>query len=87
MPAPAAADRVERAGKKLARVSVRRPLEAGLYVQAETIMQAADGAARAIAPSATSTSRMRSRMHTRSGTARSMLTAGLMATWPVRPPA
>ena len=45
----AAADRVERAGKKLARVSVRRPLRAGLYVQAETIMQAADGAARAIA--------------------------------------
>jgi len=37
----AAADRVERAGKKLARVSVRRPLQAGLYVQAETIMQAA----------------------------------------------
>ena len=45
----AAADRVERAGKKLARVSVRRPLRAGLYVQAETIMQAADGAVRAIA--------------------------------------
>src|SRR5260221_3735800 len=45
----AAADRVERAGKKLARVSVRRPLQAGLYVQAETIMQAADGAARIIA--------------------------------------
>jgi UDP-N-acetylmuramoylalanine--D-glutamate ligase len=45
----AAADRVERAGKKLARVSVRRPLRAGLYVQRETIMQAADGAARAIA--------------------------------------
>ena len=45
----AAADRVERAGKKLARVSVRRPLRAGLYVQAETIMQAADGAARVIA--------------------------------------
>jgi UDP-N-acetylmuramoylalanine--D-glutamate ligase len=45
----AAADRVERAGKKLARVSMRRPLQAGLYVQAETIMQAADGAARVIA--------------------------------------
>jgi UDP-N-acetylmuramoylalanine--D-glutamate ligase len=45
----AAADRVERAGKKLARVSVRRPLRAGLYAQAETIMQAADGAARPIA--------------------------------------
>src|SRR3984893_4419041 len=45
----AAADRVERAGKKLARVSVRGPLRAGLYVQGETIMQAADGAVRAIA--------------------------------------
>ena len=45
----AAADRIERAGKKLARVSVRRPLRAGLYVQTETIMQAADGAERAIA--------------------------------------
>jgi UDP-N-acetylmuramoylalanine--D-glutamate ligase len=45
----AAADRVERAGKKLARVSVRRPLRAGLYVQAETIVQAVDGAARPIA--------------------------------------
>src|SRR5215468_9246238 len=45
----AAADRVERAGKKLARVSVRRPLRAGLYVEGETIIQAVDGAARAIA--------------------------------------
>src|SRR5262249_10212992 len=36
-------------GKRLARVSVRRPLQAGLYMQAETIMQAVDGAARAIA--------------------------------------
>jgi UDP-N-acetylmuramoylalanine--D-glutamate ligase len=45
----AAADRIERAGKKLARVSVRRPLRAGLYVEAEKIMQAAGGAARAIA--------------------------------------
>src|SRR5262249_61142987 len=46
----AAADRIERAGKKLARVSVHRPLRPGLYVEGETIMQAADGAARAIAP-------------------------------------
>src|SRR5499433_873211 len=45
----AAADRIERAGKKLARVSVRGPLRAGLYVQTETITQAADGAERAIA--------------------------------------
>src|SRR5262247_3073605 len=45
----AAADRIERAGKKLARVSVRRPLRAGLYVEDETIMQASGGVARAIA--------------------------------------
>src|SRR5215472_344490 len=45
----AAADRVERAGKKLARVSVRQPLRAGLYVERETIMQAVDGAERPIA--------------------------------------
>ncbi len=45
----AVADRIERAGKKLVRVSVRRPLRAGLYVEGETIMQAADGAARAVA--------------------------------------
>jgi UDP-N-acetylmuramoylalanine--D-glutamate ligase len=45
----AAADRIERAGKRLARVSVRRPLPDGLYVEAEQIMQAAGGSARAIA--------------------------------------
>src|SRR5215813_5311562 len=45
----AAADRVERGRKKLARVSVRRPLRAGLYVEGETIMQAVDGADRPIA--------------------------------------
>src|SRR5215469_3072783 len=45
----AAADRVEQAGKKLARVSVRRPLRVGLYVEGETIMQAVDGADRPIA--------------------------------------
>src|SRR5262249_28320164 len=46
----AAADRVEQAGKKLARVSVRRPLRVGLYVQGETITQAVDGADNPIAP-------------------------------------
>jgi UDP-N-acetylmuramoylalanine--D-glutamate ligase len=45
----AAADRIERAGKRLVRVSVRRPLPDGLYVEAEQIMLAAGGAARAIA--------------------------------------
>jgi UDP-N-acetylmuramoylalanine--D-glutamate ligase len=45
----AAADRLERSGKKLARVSVRRPLHDGLYVEGETVMQAADGARHAIA--------------------------------------
>jgi UDP-N-acetylmuramoylalanine--D-glutamate ligase len=45
----AVADRLERAGKKLARVSVRRPLPLGLYVENDTIMRAADDAASAIA--------------------------------------
>jgi UDP-N-acetylmuramoylalanine--D-glutamate ligase len=45
----AAADRIERAGKRLVRVSVRRPLPDGLYVEAEQIMQAAGGTARPIA--------------------------------------
>src|SRR5215472_17204071 len=45
----AAADRIERAGKRLLRVSVRRPLPDGLYVEAEQIMQAAGGTGRAIA--------------------------------------
>jgi UDP-N-acetylmuramoylalanine--D-glutamate ligase len=45
----AAADRIERAGKRIMRVSVRRPLPDGLYVEAEKIMQAAGGSARAIA--------------------------------------
>jgi UDP-N-acetylmuramoylalanine--D-glutamate ligase len=44
----AAADRIERAGKRVVRVSVRRPLVDGLYVEAEQIMQAAGGSARAI---------------------------------------
>jgi len=45
----AAADRIERAGKRIVRVSVRRPLPDGLYLEAEQIMQAAGGTARAIA--------------------------------------
>jgi UDP-N-acetylmuramoylalanine--D-glutamate ligase len=44
----AAADRIERAGNRPVRVSVRRPLPDGLYVEAEQIMQAAGGASRAI---------------------------------------
>jgi UDP-N-acetylmuramoylalanine--D-glutamate ligase len=45
----AAADRIERAGKRIVRVSVRRPLPDGLYSGPEGIMQAAGGSARAIA--------------------------------------
>ncbi len=45
----AAADRVERAGKRVVRVSVRRPLPEGLYVASGQIMHAAGGSARAIA--------------------------------------
>jgi UDP-N-acetylmuramoylalanine--D-glutamate ligase len=45
----AAADRLERAGKRPVRVSVRRPLPDGLYVEAEQIMRAAGGTARSIA--------------------------------------
>src|SRR5262245_12631824 len=45
----AVADRVERAGKRVTRISVRRPLADGLYVEAEQIMEAAGGSARALA--------------------------------------
>jgi UDP-N-acetylmuramoylalanine--D-glutamate ligase len=45
----AAADRVERAGKRVWRVSVRHPLADGLYLEGEKIMQAAGGPARAVA--------------------------------------
>jgi UDP-N-acetylmuramoylalanine--D-glutamate ligase len=45
----AAADRIEQAGKRVVRVSVRRPLQDGLYVEGESIMQAAGGSARTIA--------------------------------------
>jgi UDP-N-acetylmuramoylalanine--D-glutamate ligase len=45
----AAADRIERAGRLVVRVSVRRPLPDGLYVEAEQVMRAAGGTARAVA--------------------------------------
>ncbi|MCC6887313.1 MAG: UDP-N-acetylmuramoyl-L-alanine--D-glutamate ligase [Hyphomicrobiales bacterium] len=45
----AVADRAEQAGKRVVRVSVRRPLPDGLYVEGEQIKQAAGGAARGIA--------------------------------------
>jgi UDP-N-acetylmuramoylalanine--D-glutamate ligase len=45
----AAADRIEHAGKGLARVSVRRPLHDGLYVEGESIIQAVGGSTRTIA--------------------------------------
>jgi UDP-N-acetylmuramoylalanine--D-glutamate ligase len=44
-----AADRVERAGREVVRVSVRRPLPDGLYVDAARIMRGAGGNARAVA--------------------------------------
>ena len=45
----AAADRIERAGRAVMRVSVRRPLPDGLYVEAQRVMRAAGGTARAVA--------------------------------------
>jgi UDP-N-acetylmuramoylalanine--D-glutamate ligase len=45
----AAADRIEQAGRSVVRVSVRRPLADGLYVQGEEIMRAASASARPIA--------------------------------------
>src|SRR5262249_34908711 len=45
----AAADRIERAGRAVVRVSVRRPLPDGLYVEAEQVMRAAGGTARPLA--------------------------------------
>jgi UDP-N-acetylmuramoylalanine--D-glutamate ligase len=44
----AVADRIDRAGKRVERVSVRRPLSDGLYVEADQVMQAAGGTARSI---------------------------------------
>ena len=43
----AVADRIEQAGRQVVRVSVRRPLADGLYLDAERIMQAAGGGAEA----------------------------------------
>jgi UDP-N-acetylmuramoylalanine--D-glutamate ligase len=43
------ADRLEKAGKRVVRVSVRRPLADGLYVESQQIMLAGGGSARAIA--------------------------------------
>jgi UDP-N-acetylmuramoylalanine--D-glutamate ligase len=45
----ATADRLEQSGKDVVRVSVRRPLSSGLYVEAEQIMQATGGTARVVA--------------------------------------
>jgi UDP-N-acetylmuramoylalanine--D-glutamate ligase len=45
----AAADRIEHAGKQVVRVSVRRPLADGIYVQGEEIMRAAGGSAKPVA--------------------------------------
>jgi UDP-N-acetylmuramoylalanine--D-glutamate ligase len=45
----AAADRLERMGRNVVRVSVRRPLAHGLYVEAERIMRAVGGTAHEIA--------------------------------------
>jgi UDP-N-acetylmuramoylalanine--D-glutamate ligase len=45
----AAADRIEHAGKPVVRISVRRPLADGLYVQGEEIMRAAGASAKPVA--------------------------------------
>jgi UDP-N-acetylmuramoylalanine--D-glutamate ligase len=45
----AAADRIEHRGKSVVRISVRRPLSDGVYVEAGEIMQAAGGTARPVA--------------------------------------
>jgi UDP-N-acetylmuramoylalanine--D-glutamate ligase len=45
----AAADRIEQGGKPVVRVSVRRPLADGIYVQGEQIMRAAGGSAKPVA--------------------------------------
>jgi UDP-N-acetylmuramoylalanine--D-glutamate ligase len=45
----AVADRLDRNGKNVVRVSVRRPLADGIYVEAEQVMRASGAAARAVA--------------------------------------
>jgi UDP-N-acetylmuramoylalanine--D-glutamate ligase len=44
----AVADRIGRAGKRVERVSVRRPLPDGFYVEGDRVMRAAGGAARGV---------------------------------------
>jgi UDP-N-acetylmuramoylalanine--D-glutamate ligase len=44
----AVADRIGRAGKRIERISVRRPLSDGLYVEGDRVMRAAGGTARAV---------------------------------------
>jgi UDP-N-acetylmuramoylalanine--D-glutamate ligase len=44
----AAADRIERAGKRVVRVSVRRPLPDGLYLEGDRIMRAEGATSRAV---------------------------------------
>ena len=44
----AVADRIEREGKRVVRVSVRRPLPDGLYVEGDAVMRAAGGTARPV---------------------------------------
>ncbi|MCC7347687.1 MAG: UDP-N-acetylmuramoyl-L-alanine--D-glutamate ligase [Variibacter sp.] len=48
-PSQAVADRLEKRGGRVMRVSVRRPLSDGLYLEAEQIVRAAGAAARAVA--------------------------------------
>jgi UDP-N-acetylmuramoylalanine--D-glutamate ligase len=45
----AVADRIDRAGKRVVRVSVRRPLADGVYVEGEQVVQAAGGSGHALA--------------------------------------
>jgi UDP-N-acetylmuramoylalanine--D-glutamate ligase len=44
----AVADRIGRAGKRIERISVRRPLSDGLYLEGDRVMRAAGGTARAV---------------------------------------
>ncbi len=44
----AVADRIGRAGKRIERISVRRPLSDGLYIESDRVMRAAGGTARAV---------------------------------------
>jgi UDP-N-acetylmuramoylalanine--D-glutamate ligase len=44
----AVADRIGRAGQRIERISVRRPLSDGLYIEGDRVMRAAGGTARAV---------------------------------------